>query len=228
MPRTDLDQEKRLTRLVNKARALADMYSQASLIIPLSVPPRLPSSVSLDRTSPWHVSALFNAAFESASLFTRLRTSDQVNSTSLGNVTDLLNVFGKQTIASLQVSIVEPAKPASNGTNGAGMQLPSGRGELYDRLSALGYVEEQEQQSSDDDDEGGNNVKLLDVDLSTLDESINASAGARRRGRRARVFSQMTTARGEDALKSRGGAGNQDGSDNEGRRRGQERPKTHR
>ncbi|KAH8202458.1 hypothetical protein TruAng_003358 [Truncatella angustata] len=211
-PTSGVPREKRLLRLVNKARAIADMYSQASLIIPLAVPSRLPSGVSLDRSSPWHVAGLFNAAMESTSLFTRLKANDQVNSISMGHATDLLNVFGKQTLANLQFSMVEPPKAAQNGTNGA-MQLPTGRGELYGRINALEF--------EDQSDSGAQNeVSALDIDLSTIEEGITSSASSRRR-RRPHLFSQLATARGEAALK-----GFQEEEPSDEYRR-YERPKTH-
>ncbi|KAK9419222.1 putative Protein dml-1 [Seiridium unicorne] len=211
-PTAGIPREKRLLRLVNKARALADMYSQASLIVPIALPSRLPSSVSLNRSSPWHVSALFNAAIESTSLYTRLKTTDHVNSTSLGNVTDLLNVFGKQTIANLQMSFMEPPKPSQNGANGA-LHLPNGRGELYDQLNALDYEEQSDSGSPSE-------LTSLDVDLSSLEEGITSSAGLQG-GRKQHLFSQLSTARGEDALKGF----DEDEPTDEYRRR--ERPKTH-
>ncbi|ETS83380.1 Protein dml-1 [Pestalotiopsis fici W106-1] len=213
-PTNGLPRDKRLLKLVNKARALADMNSQASLVIPLGVPQRLPSSISLDRSSPWHVSALFNAAMESTSLYTRMRMTNQANSTSLGNAADLLNVFGKQVIVNMQLSLIEPPKPAHNGTNGA-MQLPTGRGEMYDRLNALEFEEHQ----SDSGSPSG--VTKLEVDLSSLEENITSSAGARG-GRKPHLFSQLSTARGEDALK---GFDDDEPLENEYRRF--ERPKTH-
>jgi hypothetical protein len=188
------------------------MYSQASLIVPLAIPNRLPSGVFLDRSSPWHVSALFNAAVESTLLYTRMKTTDHVNSTSFGTVTDLLNVFGKQTIANLQMGLVEPPKPAQNGTSTV-MQLPTGRGEMYDRLNALEYEEQSDAGSS-------SGVTSLGVDLSTIEEGITSSASFRTR-RRPHLFSQLCTARGEDATKGF----DEDEPVNEYRR--YERPKTH-
>ena len=99
-------QDKRLLRLVNKAKSLTELYKQASLVIPIalpaSLPPRLRSVLSLDASSSWHTSALLSAALESATLPSRLK--DVTNRDTLGNITDLLNVHGKQTVANLQMS----------------------------------------------------------------------------------------------------------------------------
>ncbi|KAK3900166.1 tubulin domain-containing protein, partial [Staphylotrichum tortipilum] len=94
--------EKRLLRLANKARTLAEVYKQASVVVPLAVPARLPSTVRLDRTSPWHTSALLATAVESATLPARLR--DPLRRDTLGGMADVLNAMGHQNIAGLQMS----------------------------------------------------------------------------------------------------------------------------
>ncbi|KAK7712531.1 mtDNA inheritance, partitioning of the mitochondrial organelle [Diaporthe eres] len=98
--------DKRLLRLVNKAKSLTEIYKQASLVIPVAIPsslsPRLRNALSLDTSSSWHTSALLSAAIESATLPSRLK--DNLNRDSLGTMTDLLNLHGKQTVASLQMS----------------------------------------------------------------------------------------------------------------------------
>lgn len=58
--------------------------------------------LSLDTSSAWHTSALLSAAIESATLPCRLK--DTTNRDTLGNMTDLLNLHGKQTVANLQMS----------------------------------------------------------------------------------------------------------------------------
>ncbi|KAL1866228.1 mtDNA inheritance, partitioning of the mitochondrial organelle [Diaporthe australafricana] len=101
-----VNREKRLLRLVNKAKSLTEIYKQASLVIPIATPsslsPRLRNVLSLDTSSSWHTSALLSAAIESATLPSRLK--DSTNRDSLGNMTDLLNLHGKQTVANLQMS----------------------------------------------------------------------------------------------------------------------------
>ncbi|KAK7727553.1 mtDNA inheritance, partitioning of the mitochondrial organelle [Cytospora paraplurivora] len=101
-----ISRDKRLLRLVNKAKSLTEMYKQASLVIPLaipsSLPPRVRNALSLDPSSAWHTSALLSAAMESATLPSRLK--DPANRETLGHMTDRLNVHGKQTVANLQMS----------------------------------------------------------------------------------------------------------------------------
>ncbi|KAJ4391767.1 mtDNA inheritance, partitioning of the mitochondrial organelle [Gnomoniopsis smithogilvyi] len=101
-----VNREKRLLRLVNKAKSLTEMYKQASLLIPISLPstlsPRLRKKLSFDPASTWHTSALLSAAIESATLPSRLK--DAANRDTLGHITDSLNTHGKQTVANLQMS----------------------------------------------------------------------------------------------------------------------------
>lgn len=105
-----LPREKRVLRLANKARTMTEAYKQASLLIPMALPSRksLMPSVSLDPSSPWHTSALLATAIESVTLPTRLRHEPR---DTLGTITDLLNVMGKQTVASLSMSVSAPKDP---------------------------------------------------------------------------------------------------------------------
>ncbi|KAL2164364.1 hypothetical protein VTH06DRAFT_3580 [Thermothelomyces fergusii] len=110
-PVRGLPRDKRLLRLANKARTITEMYKQASIVVPLAVPDRLPSpAVSLDPASRWHTSALLAAAVESATLPSRLR--DPSKRDTLGGMADVLNLMGKQTVAGLQMSF---ARPGSEG-----------------------------------------------------------------------------------------------------------------
>ncbi|KAI1122845.1 tubulin domain-containing protein [Nemania abortiva] len=192
-PMRGLPREKRLLKLVNKARALAELSSQASLIVPLAMPEvSLPSGLHLDASSPWHVSALFAATIESTTLYTRLRTTDRIYSSNLGQMTDLLNVFGRQTIANIEMSPVSPQKETQNGTNGS-VHLTSARGEPISSLY----------NNSLDDELGPESEKettSLEVDLSSP-QDLRLEAGTRRPKKR-HIFSQVQTYRGpsiEDA-----------------------------
>ncbi|KAI0202169.1 tubulin domain-containing protein [Astrocystis sublimbata] len=213
-PVSGLPREKRLLRLVNKARALAELSSQASLVVPLSMPDRqLPSTVRLDSSSPWHVSALFAAAIESTALYTRLNATDRINSSNLGHMTDLLNVFGKQTIANLEISPVAPPTPVNDGTNGTA-KLTNSRGE---------QLTDYHHEPSDEAFETGSQTgtKSLDVDLSSPQDL--RLAPATRVSKKKYVFSQIQTHRGpgvEKVTKDEENGGN----DRFGRRR---RPKVH-
>lgn len=179
-----------MIKLVNKARALAELNSQASLVIPLALPESpLPRTLRLDASSQWHVSALFAAALESATLYTRLRTTDRVYASNLGNMTDLLNVFGKQTIANLEMSIVAeaaPQPPRQNGAGGGNSNGLNGRGENVGGVGGEGGSESGSQKG----------IATLDIDLSSP-QDLNLDPN-RRRGRKRHVFSQVLADRGSE------------------------------
>ncbi|KAI1311000.1 tubulin domain-containing protein [Xylaria venustula] len=181
-PKTGLPREKRLLKLVNKARALAELSAQASLVVPLSMPEgSLPSTIQLDPSSPWHISALFAATIESTTLYTRLKTSDRVYSSNLGHLTDLLNVFGRQTIANIEMSPIAPANQTQNVTNARGDPISSLDGNTVDDES---------------DSNSQNGPAPLEVDLSSP-QDLKLEPGIRR-SRKRHIFSQLRTYRGPE------------------------------
>jgi len=86
---------------------MVEIYKQASIVVPVTLPRRLPKSILLDPASEWHRSALLVAAIESVTLPSRLK--DQANRDTLGSMADTLNAMGKQTVASLQMSFTPSA-----------------------------------------------------------------------------------------------------------------------
>ena len=83
---------------------MTESYKQSSLLIPTALPSgRHPSYINLDTSSSWHTSALISTAIETVTLPSRLRHDP--NRDTLGTMTDLLNVMGKQTVASLQMGV---------------------------------------------------------------------------------------------------------------------------
>ncbi|KAK7918159.1 Bcdml1 [Apiospora marii] len=219
-PNAGVPKEKRLLRLTNKARSIAELSSQVSLLIPLSIPSRsLASSVVLDQSSAWNVTALFNAAMESTSLYTRLKSDDRANALTMGSITDMLNVFGKQTIANLQMSPVDEPAPAAEGT---GMQILSGRGELVSRLNEMSYEDQSDTAG------GQNRVEPLDVDLSSLAENLGGIAVRGGSRKKAHLFSQLETARGEDAINALSREEDDEANDEDRYGRAQRRQKSHR
>lgn len=191
-----LIQDKRLLKMVNKARALAELNSQASLLVPLALPEKpLPSTVHVDPSSAWHVSALFAAAVESTTLCTRLKPSAGLNSTNLGDFADLLNVYGRQTIANLEF---EPTGPAGSQTeNGAGAQSPgflNGHGEIVPGAEGVDYDAYTRPEPEEDKAE-----RLLGIDLSSPEE-LELNPRGRRRAKR-HIFSQVQMCRGGEEVK---------------------------
>jgi len=201
-PVNGLSREKRMLKMTNKARALAVLNSQASLIVPLAVPQTgLPSSIRLDTSSAWHVGALLAAALESTTLYTRLRATGSVNSVSFGTITDLLNVYGKQTIARMSMTMPESQAQHKRGDKQGTATISGGGDDTgddrvnsdYDDVSATGSQQE---------------PIVLDIDLSSPEE-LNLERDRRRGRRKDHLFSQIATCRAEpnedggpDALKS--------------------------
>ncbi|RYP07981.1 hypothetical protein DL765_008948 [Monosporascus sp. GIB2] len=206
-----LPREKRLLRLVNKARALVELNSQATLVVPLALPRRpLPPGVRVDASSPWSVTGLLAAALESTTLYTRLKAADGASSSSLGNVADLLNVFGKQTIANLEMSVVEPPRRNgdASGLNGGPAAAVNGRGaELSAATGRDAYAHGEDVSESGSRDGGG--AVSLDIDLSSPEELDLNGPGGRRSRRKRHVFSQFLTYRGPENPEYAGGNENE-------------------
>jgi hypothetical protein len=155
-----------LLRLANKAKSLVEIYKQASTVIPVALPQHLPRSVALDASSKWQTSALMATALETATLASRLR--DRANRDTLGNMGDLLNSMGKQSLVGLQMSFQQAPTDDSNATD---PRQPGG-----------------------DEGEGSEGVRL-DMSFSPADR---LESGPRQRNgyHQPRVFSQAVTWRG--------------------------------
>ncbi|KAG6013390.1 hypothetical protein E4U43_007309 [Claviceps pusilla] len=110
-PMTGVPREKRQLRMANTAQSLCQGYSQASILVPLALPDETSSGPlpRLDRSSPWHISALFAAMAESALIPTRLK--DHIGGqVSMGDMAESLNTSGNQTLVSAGMSpFPEPA-----------------------------------------------------------------------------------------------------------------------
>lgn len=94
-----------MVRLANKARALVEAYRQASIVVPLGLPRRVPGNVVVDASSQWHVAGLWAAAVESVMLPARLK--ERRNMDTLEGMAEMLNPMGKQSIAGLQMSFAQ-------------------------------------------------------------------------------------------------------------------------
>ena len=105
-PLTGVPREQRQLRVANMAQTLHETYSQASTIVPLSIPEaQLAPDVQVDISSFWSVSALFGAMMESVTLPSRLSNeSNTANArATLGDMSESLNVGGGKTLASAQM-----------------------------------------------------------------------------------------------------------------------------
>lgn len=97
-----------MQQIVNSSRSLQPLAEQSSVYIPMSnLPAKVPSYLSLDPTSAWHVSALQAIGLESMTLSSRLKYSDGRHGT-LQDIEDTINSTGKRRIAKFGMSIVDP------------------------------------------------------------------------------------------------------------------------
>lgn len=186
------DQEKRLLRLANKARALTSVYGLASIVVPLSLPERLPAATAraLDASSPWHVSALLASAVESVTLPSRMR--DPARRETLSGLAEALNTMGKQSVAGLQMSV-----------DHSGSEKPGGeRGDI--RMRTLS------------EEELAEGVQL-DMRFTPSDRLDPYSSRTTNGFCKPRVFSQVISSRGYDDDDDEAGAAAME-TDEEGRR----------
>jgi hypothetical protein len=94
--------------MVNASRSLETLGEQSSVYIPISnAPAKLPSYLSIDATSLWHVSAFQAIGIESMTLSSRLRTSVGGRG-KLQDLEDTINSTGKRRIAKFEMSVADP------------------------------------------------------------------------------------------------------------------------
>ncbi|KAK4177371.1 tubulin domain-containing protein [Triangularia setosa] len=135
-PVRSMPRDKRLLRLANKSRSFTELYTHSSILVPLSLPSHLPSSLSnFDPTSPWHATALFSSAVESALLPSRLRGQKKET---LNTIIETLDLTGKQKMAGLQFSV--NASPVSDFSKEISLDigLSSPAGDQIDAYSMRG------------------------------------------------------------------------------------------
>lgn len=109
-PLLDISRAKRQLRLVNTALSIEQLCTQSTTVVPLALPEEdMTTSVSMDRRSPWHTSALMAAAIETATLSSRLTQGSSEQAGSLDVLAESLNVNGNQPLASMRMSLA-PAK----------------------------------------------------------------------------------------------------------------------
>ena len=121
---------KQALRAINAARMVAEVSALSSIYVPISIPAGpLPGYLHLNRDSQWHICALISAAFETATLPSRLRLKGQ-RQRYLDDIGTALNLNGNQRIAQLQSSISDPdttnSMPASHQEKDVRMRSYSG------------------------------------------------------------------------------------------------------
>ena len=85
--------------VTNSALAVSRLSEQASLLVPLALPKRLPSDIKLDRRVLWHTSGLLSAAMESVTISTRIKEGERVPT--VQDWQDVLSGGGRRRIAAL-------------------------------------------------------------------------------------------------------------------------------
>lgn len=97
-----------MQQIVNSSRSLQVLGEQSSVYIPMSnTPAKMPSYLSLDSTSPWHIGALQAIGVESMTISSRLRTSVGGRGT-LQDLEETINSTGRRRIAKFEMSIADP------------------------------------------------------------------------------------------------------------------------
>lgn len=144
---------------------------------------------TFDPTSTWHTAALLATAIETATLPSRLRKlgsgATGQGGDSMAYLTDLLNATGKQTVANLQMSVVQPWKQVKK--------------DARERREAAGYDED----DYGDGGGGGGNITKMDgdlqlpIDFAPRNESVVVAgrSGRSRRGKKPRMFGQSVVTR---------------------------------
>ncbi|KAL1887748.1 mtDNA inheritance, partitioning of the mitochondrial organelle [Ceratocystis pirilliformis] len=189
--------DQRLLRLETKTRAIAEMWSQASLLVPLSAP-ILPmkNGYTPDLSSFWHLSSLFGTALESAALASRLSYPKHEIGVSLGDMVEALNAHGKQTIARLRMTVTKLESPRveeaeqrqKEKIQGVSQELrpkdPADRG-------CSGYQAERQEDEGEDDE-------MPDLDLDLFDLLGENSGRMRKRNSRSdpTFYTQILSRRG--------------------------------
>lgn len=164
-PMTGAPREKRRLRAANTAQALARACSTASMVVPLALPEgRMPRNVAVDATSPWHVSAAFATALETATLESRAAVRRGTQPATLWDMAEGLNTGGNQTLSRMRMSVGSMAAERDTPDSGdvdffsigrvEGGRERSGRGKVFGQLSSShGRDSGEEEKKGDEEDE---------------------------------------------------------------------------
>jgi hypothetical protein len=172
-----------MQQMVNSARSLQTLGEQSSVYIPISnTPAKLPSYVSINLTTPWHVGALQVVGIESMTISSRLRTSVGGRGT-LQDLEDTINSTGKRRIAKFEMSVADPGVLSDN--------VPKETTE----------AEKTGSMTPRDTSEGDEQLSSFDIDVFTRDYRI-----ASRRGKKEHIFGRAEASRGDWNLSEDSGA----------------------
>ncbi|ORY16415.1 tubulin domain-domain-containing protein [Clohesyomyces aquaticus] len=185
--------EKRLEQTVNSARSLHALAEHSSVYTPVSnAPVKLPSYLSIDKSSPWHIGALHAVAIESMTISSRLRSSDGSRG-SLQDMEDTFNSTGKRRIAKLELSIADPDV------------LEEKSDVLIAQAEKAGSVALRRESEGEDEQ-----LSKFDMDVFTKDYRTSVSSSKRKD----HVFGRVEASRGQWSLAE--GSGGRDPRDRSG------------
>lgn len=193
-------------RLSNIARSLSEIAPQASLFIPMTLPTaKLPSYVTVDPQSPWHVSGLLSAALESMSLPSRLKMVRGSRQT-MDGIISAVNVNGNQNIAKLRMSIDQNAAPNGHKRHGR-LAVPTESRDLRVR-SQERIIHDAQADETD--------VKIFDMDF--FPEETGDQPRERRSDKETHVFGQAEGYRVQENIHSLQANEEEDGGERARRR----------
>lgn len=204
---TKLLQAGRLLKLSNTARSVSEIVSQASLFIPMTVPSMLPSYVTIDYQSQWHVSGLLCTALESMTLPSRLKARNGIRET-VDGIASALNINGNQNIAKLRMSVDKNSPSTQNGHHRPGAL--EARAQSRDMRIPSRERSPDAPQLSDDDD-----IATFDMDFFPTEEKEQIRG--RQRSKKTHIFGQAETYRDDDQTSE------QDNEEDEGYERARRR-----
>ena len=92
-------------RKLSFAQTISSFYETTSLYIPLVQPTDIPSRISLDKSSYWHISALFSILYDTITLSTRTRATHPY-SMGMYDFESRVNVHGQRKFANSQVAVL--------------------------------------------------------------------------------------------------------------------------
>jgi Tubulin domain len=187
-------------RLSNIARSLSEIVPQASLFVPMTLPTaRLPTYVTVDRQSQWHVSGLLSTAFESVSLLSRLKTKNG-NRQTMDSLVNALNINGNQNIAKLRMSVDQTT--ALNGHHIPGkLTAPPASRDSRVPSQARSFRGSQTSENSD----------LTAFDMEFFPEETGEQIGGRQSNKEPHVFGQVEGYRVKEIIESQETSGEDGG-----------------
>jgi hypothetical protein len=140
-------------------------------------PSKIPSYLSLDAKSPWHIGALQSIAVDTMTLPSRLRSPNGLHST-LQALEETINNTGKRRIAKLALSVADP-------------DILSDKAASQEEKSSTSNFRLTSNTNGDNEEEKMTN---FDIDVFTKDYRV---PGPKPRGRKEHVFGRAEASRGE-------------------------------